>query len=163
VSCCRSTARAHHRRWPRRPGLRVHPAAAAPGSASCDRVPSTAPGGCSAADTHDRLVRARPWGRGGGRVPDYSLSPEAKYPAAIEQSCAVANGSPSAGRSMVWMGAPGRGGRQRRSNLAAAGHAVVQGRGGPPIRLQLLFYPVTNAAFDSGSYRNSPKGIPAPR
>ena len=43
-------------------------------------------------------------------------------------------------------------------NMAAAVTLMSKERGGPPIRLQLLFYPVTDAAFDTGSYLQFAEG-----
>ena len=42
--------------------------------------------------------------------------------------------------------------RQRGRQPDGGRHAAGQGRGGPPIRQQLLFYPVTDASFDTESY-----------
>jgi acetyl esterase len=43
-------------------------------------------------------------------------------------------------------------------NLAAAVTVLSRERGGPDIRLQLLFYPVTDAAFDTVSYLQFAEG-----
>ena len=46
--------------------------------------------------THDRLIRELADGTGAAVVfPNYSLSPEARYPTAIEESYAVLRGSPT--------------------------------------------------------------------
>ncbi len=42
--------------------------------------------------------------------------------------------------------------------MAAAVTLLSRERGGPDIRLQLLFYPVTNAAFDTASYYQFAEG-----
>jgi acetyl esterase/lipase len=81
--------------------------------------------------THDRLMRELVVGARAAVVfPEYRLSPEAKYPTAIEECYSV----------VKWVAACGR------------------ERGGPDIRLQLLFYPVTDAAFDTASYHQFAEG-----
>ncbi len=104
--------------------------------------------------THDRLIRALALGAKAGIVfPNYSRSPEAKYPTAIEESYAV----------LKWVAAKGAehgldpmrlavAGDNVGGNMAAAVTLLSKERGGLPIRLQLLFYPVTDAAFDTESY-----------
>src|SRR5260370_14857992 len=42
--------------------------------------------------------------------------------------------------------------------MAAAVTMLSRERGGPDIRLQLLFYPVTDAAFDTASYHQFAEG-----
>ena len=43
-------------------------------------------------------------------------------------------------------------------NMAAAVTLLSRERGGPDIQLQLLFYPVTDAAFDTASYHQFAEG-----
>lgn len=43
-------------------------------------------------------------------------------------------------------------------NIAAAVTLLAKERGGPPIVFQLLFYPVTNASFDTPSYMEYQEG-----
>ncbi|HYH63975.1 MAG TPA: alpha/beta hydrolase [Urbifossiella sp.] len=112
------------------------------------------------AHTHDRLVRVLATGAHAAVVfPEYSLSPEAKYPTAVEQCYAVA----------AWAAAGGGGGDLDGSRLAVAGDSVggnmaaaltllAKQRGGPAIAHQVLFYPVTEAAFDTESYREFATG-----
>ena len=106
------------------------------------------------AHTHDRLVRELAVGTGAAVVfPEYDLSPEARYPAAIEQSYAAA-------RWVVEYGAergldPTRiavAGDSVGGNMAAALTLMAKKRGDVPLLHQVLFYPVTNAAFDTASY-----------
>jgi acetyl esterase len=63
-------------------------------------------------------------------------------------------------RSRAWYGpgAPGRGRGQCWGNLAAALTLKSKECGGPVIRLQLLFYPVPDASFDTQSYRQFAEG-----
>jgi acetyl esterase len=110
--------------------------------------------------THDRLVRELAAGVGAAVVfPNYSLSPEAKYPTAIEEIYAVAR----------WVAEHGAEKRLDGSRLAVAGDSVggnmtialtlmAKERGGPAITAQVLFYPVTDANFDNGSYDQFAEG-----
>lgn len=106
------------------------------------------------AHTHDRLIRELA-ARGEVAVvfPNYSLSPEARYPVAIEESYAT----------VTWVAEHGRehgldgtrltvSGDSVGGNMAAAMTLMAKARGGPAIQRQLLFYPVTDAAFETESY-----------
>ncbi|MGW6117732.1 alpha/beta hydrolase [Nocardia sp. NPDC055165] len=106
------------------------------------------------AHTHDRLVRELAVGADAAVVfPEYDLSPEAKYPTAIEQNYAAAQ----------WVFAHGaeRGldatrfaavGDSVGGNMAAVLTLMAKDRGDVRISQQVLFYPVTNADFDTASY-----------
>jgi acetyl esterase len=110
--------------------------------------------------THDRLVRELAVGAGVAIVfPEYRLSPEARYPVAIEQNYAVAQ----------WIGREGAGKGLDASRLAVAGDSVggnmtaaatlmAKERGDVHFVAQLLFYPVTDASFDTGSYEQFAEG-----
>jgi len=112
------------------------------------------------AQTHDRLVRLLATGANAAVVfPNYALSPEAKYPTAIEQCYAAAR----------WVVESGGKHRLDGSRLAIAGDSVggnmtaavtllAKERGGPAFAHQVLFYPVTDADFDTGSYRQFASG-----
>ena len=112
------------------------------------------------AHTHDRLVRELATrARAATVFVNYSLSPEAKYPTAIEEIYAV----------LEWIGEhgaendldPGRiavAGDSVGGNMTAALTIMAKQRGGPPITAQLLYYPVTDASFDTGSYRQFASG-----
>ncbi|GAA4045235.1 alpha/beta hydrolase [Streptomyces shaanxiensis] len=112
------------------------------------------------AHTHDRLVRELAVGTGAAVVfPEYDLSPEARYPVAIEQNYAVAR----------WVVGEGAGKSLDASRIAVAGDSVggnmsaaltlmAKQRGDVPLVQQVLFYPVTDAAFDTGSYRQFAEG-----
>ncbi|AIQ58935.1 alpha/beta hydrolase [Paenibacillus borealis] len=104
--------------------------------------------------THDRLIRELATGAEAAVVfPEYSLSPEAKYPTAIEEIYAV----------LEWIGQEGSTYGLDASRLSVAGDSVggnmtaaitlmAKERSGPAISKQLLFYPVTDASFDTESY-----------
>lgn len=112
------------------------------------------------AHTHDRLVRELAVGVGAAVVfPEYDLSPEARYPVAIEQNYAVAQ----------WVVGEGAGHNLDASRIAVAGDSVggnmtaaltlmAKERGDVPLVQQVLFYPVTDAAFETGSYRQFAEG-----
>ncbi len=110
--------------------------------------------------THDRLVRELAVGSGAAVVfPQYSLSPAAKYPTAVEECCAalqwVADHGAAHGldAQRIAVAGDGTGG-----TMAAAVTLLVRERGGPTIGQQLLFYPATNAAFDTASYHEFAEG-----
>jgi acetyl esterase len=110
--------------------------------------------------THDRLVRELAVGTRAAVVfPDYSLSPEAKYPTAIEECYAVAS----------WVASHGAEHGLDASRLAVAGDSVggniaialtliAAERHGVSFRQQVLFYPVTDSSFDTRSYQEFATG-----
>ena len=112
------------------------------------------------AHTHDKLVRELAVEAQAAVVfPNYSLSPEARYPTAIEECYAVAKWVAEHGRSVGLD--PERlvvAGDSVGGNMAAAVTLLAKERGGPAIRRQLLFYPVTDAGFDTDSYRQFATG-----
>jgi len=112
------------------------------------------------AHTHDRLVRELAVGAGAAVVfPDYSLSPEAKYPTAIEESFAVATWIAASGAEHALD--PARiavAGDSVGGNMSAALTLLAKQRGGVAFVQQVLFYPVTDASFDTGSYRQFAEG-----
>src|SRR2546425_13089325 len=110
--------------------------------------------------THDRLVRELAVGAGAAVVfPVYRLCPEVSYPTALEECSMVAR----------WVARRGQehgldaqrlavAGDSVGGNMAAAVTLLSRERGEPDIRLQLLFYPVTDAAFDTASYHQFAEG-----
>src|SRR3989440_6164768 len=110
--------------------------------------------------THDRLVRELAVGAGAAVVfPVYRLCPEARYPTALEECYMAAQ----------WVSRRGQEYGLDAERLAVAGDSaggnmatvitlLSRERGGPDIRLQLLFYPVTDAAFDTASYHQFAEG-----
>ena len=112
------------------------------------------------AQTHDRLVRELAVGAGAAVVfPEYTRSPDVRYPVAIEQNYAVAEWIRDAGAghgldpARVAVAGDSVGG-----NMTAALTLMAKERGGPTLAAQVLFYPVTDAAFDTGSYRQFAEG-----
>ncbi|MEU9059452.1 alpha/beta hydrolase [Streptomyces sp. NPDC048430] len=112
------------------------------------------------AHTHDRLVRELAVGARAAVVfPEYDLSPEARYPVAIEQNYTVARwiveqgaakGLDAARLAVVGDSVGG--------NMAAALTLMAKQRGDLPLVQQVLFYPVTDANFDTGSYHQFATG-----
>ena len=112
------------------------------------------------AHTHDRLVRELAAGAGVAVVfPEYSLSPEVRYPCALEESWAVAR----------WVVAEGAhhgldpqhiavAGDSVGGNMSAALTLLAKQRGEVRFAAQVLFYPVTDAAFDTASYHQFAEG-----
>ncbi|HEX5165528.1 MAG TPA: alpha/beta hydrolase [Thermomicrobiales bacterium] len=104
--------------------------------------------------THERLVRELAEQTGAVYIfVNYTPSPEAQYPVAIEEAYAA----------LTWVAEHGAEIGVDPSRLAIAGDSVggnmtaavallANERGGPALRLQALFYPVTNAAFTTDSY-----------
>ncbi len=112
-------------------------------------------------DTHDGICRSLTNAAGCVVASvDYRLAPEAKYPAAAEDSYAalrwlVAN---AAGLGIdprrVAVGGDSAGG-----NLSTVVALMARDRGGPALVSQVLIYPVTNHDLDTGSYRENATGF----
>lgn len=110
--------------------------------------------------THEKLVRELA-ARTESLVvfPEYTRSPEAKYPTAIEQCYYVLSHlweitgelCPDLRRDTLTVAGDSVGG-----NMAIAMTLMAKARKGPKIQKQLLYYPVTNACFDTLSYRQFP-------
>ncbi|MEU9246012.1 alpha/beta hydrolase [Streptomyces sp. NPDC048385] len=112
------------------------------------------------AHTHDRLVRELAVGANAAVVfPEYDLSPEARYPVAVEQNWTVAKWVVEQGANKALD--PARiavAGDSVGGNMTAALTLMAKERGGLPLRRQVLFYPVTDASFDTGSYHQFAEG-----
>ena len=110
--------------------------------------------------THDRLIRELAVGTNSAVVfPEYSLSPEARYPVAIEQNYAVAQWVAEHGAEKDLDAAHiAIAGDSVGGNMTAAVTLLAKQRGGPRFWQQVLFYPVTDANFDTGSYEEFADG-----
>ena len=110
--------------------------------------------------THDRLVRELAVGTGAAVVfPNYSLSPEARYPTAIEEIYSVLEWVAEHGAERDLDGARvAVAGDSVGGNMTAALTLMAKQRSGPDLRAQVLFYPVTDASFDTGSYHEFAEG-----
>jgi acetyl esterase len=112
------------------------------------------------ADTHDRLVRELADGTEAAVVfVEYDRSPEAHYPVAIEQGYATAQ----------WIVREGDANQLDPDRIAVAGDSVGGGmtaalallakeRGDVRFVQQSMYYPVTDAAMDTGSYEQFAEG-----
>jgi acetyl esterase/lipase len=111
-------------------------------------------------ETHDRLVRNLAVGAQAAVVfPDYRRAPEAQYPSQIEEAYAAAAWIVERGREhdldpdQVAIAGDSVGG-----NMTIAVTLMAKDRGGPSFAAQLLYYPVTDAGMDTGSYRQFAEG-----
>jgi acetyl esterase len=111
-------------------------------------------------DTHDRLVRELANKANVAVVfVNYTPSPEAKYPVAIEQAYAATKWVAQNGQTInVNSSSLAVVGDSVGGNMAAAVTLLAKERGGLPIRFQVLFYPVTDANFDTQSYMTYQEG-----
>lgn len=110
--------------------------------------------------THDRLIRELANGAGAAVVfVNYTPSPEARYPVAIEQAYAATKYIAEHAKEFnfdakrIAVAGDSVGG-----NMAAVVALLAKERGGPKIDFQLLFYPVTDANFENGSYKKFANG-----
>lgn len=111
-------------------------------------------------ETHDHLIREIACGVNAAVVfVKYTRAPEARYPVAIEEGYAVTKwifetaGMINVDPSRIAVAGDGTGG-----NIAAAVTLLAKERSGPAIRFQVLFYPVTDARFDTDSYEKFASG-----
>jgi acetyl esterase len=111
-------------------------------------------------NTHDRLTRELAVGANAAVVfIDYDRSPEARYPTAIEQAYAsilyvVENAKTlqvDASRLAIFGDSVG-------GNMSAALMIMDKQRHGPRFALQVLYYPVTDANFETASYNTFADG-----
>jgi acetyl esterase len=111
-------------------------------------------------NTHDRLTRELAVGANAAVVfVDYDRSPEARYPTAIEQGYgSILHVVERARELKIDASHLALFGDSVGGNMAAALTLMAKERRGPRFALQVLFYPVTDANFDSGSYRQFAEG-----
>ena len=112
------------------------------------------------ARTHDRLVRELAVGADATLVfVDYDRAPEHRYPVAIEQAHAatryVSEHAEEFGVDATRLAVAGD---SVGGNMATVVSLLARQRCGPAIAGQLLFYPVTNAHFETGSYKQFADG-----
>ena len=110
--------------------------------------------------THERLVRDLVVESGAMAVfPDYTPSPEAHYPTAIHQAYAATKWVSEHGGEI---GADGTRlavvGNSVGGNMAAVVSLMAKDQGGPRISFQALLWPVTDARFDTESYKEFAEG-----
>lgn len=112
-------------------------------------------------DTHDRLVREIANGANAAVVfVNFTPSPEAKYPTPIEEAYAATKYISENGKNFNLDGSRlAFAGDSVGGNMVAAVLLLAKERGGPKINYQVLFYPVTDANFDTQSYQQYATGI----
>jgi acetyl esterase/lipase len=104
--------------------------------------------------THQRMVRDLVVASGAAAVfVNYTPSPEAQYPIAINQAYAATKWIAENGATI---GVDGQrlavAGNSVGGNMATVVAMMAKDKGGPKIKLQVLFWPVTNAYFKTASY-----------
>ena len=104
--------------------------------------------------THQRMVRDLVVASGAAAVfVNYTPSPEAHYPVAINQAYAATKWVAKNGTSI---GVDGKrlavAGNSVGGNMATVVALMAKDKKGPEIKLQVLFWPVTNAYFETESY-----------
>jgi len=111
-------------------------------------------------NTHDRLIREIANGAQAAVVfVEYDRSPETQYPVPIEQAYAATRYV--AEHAQQFKIDPSRiavAGDSVGGNMAAAVTLLAKQRSAPAIGFQVLFYPVTDANFDNGSYHEFANG-----
>jgi acetyl esterase len=112
------------------------------------------------ADTYDYYMRELTNGSGAALVfVEYSRSPEARYPVALEECFAAT----------TWVAAHGHELNVNSSQIAVAGDSaggnmaaviclLAKQRGGPALTAQILIYPATGHVFDSTSFNEFATG-----
>ncbi|WP_308492773.1 alpha/beta hydrolase [Microbacterium terrisoli] len=112
------------------------------------------------AGTHDRLVRELATGVDAAVVfVEYDRSPEARHPVAIEQAYAVAQWITDSGsENGLDAACMAIAGDSVGGNMAAVVALLAKSRGDVVFVHQSLYYPVTDAAMDTASYREFAEG-----
>lgn len=110
--------------------------------------------------THDRLIRKLANGVEAAVVfVNFTPSPEAHYPVALEEAYAatqwIEENGPALNLDVSHIAVAGD---SAGGNLAAALALLAKERGTPHIGYQALFYPVTDANFDTDSYHQFAEG-----
>jgi acetyl esterase/lipase len=110
--------------------------------------------------THERLVRDLVSYSGAVAVfVNYTPSPEARYPVAINEIYAATKWVAEHGKDIGVDGSRlAIAGNSVGGNMAAAVSLMAKDKGGPKLRFQVLLWPVTDANFDTGSYNEFAQG-----
>lgn len=105
--------------------------------------------------THKRMVRDLSVLTGYvGVFVNYSLSPETKYPQAVNEVYAAAKWIAAHGDEINVDGSKlGIVGNSAGGNLATASALMAKEKGTPLFKVQILFWPVTDANFETESYK----------
>jgi acetyl esterase len=110
--------------------------------------------------THERLIRDLVVGSGAAAVyVDYTPSPEAHYPTAINQAYAAPQWVAENGQDI---GVDGTrlavAGNSVGGNMAAVVSLMAKDKGTPALKYQVLLWPVTDANFNNASYNQFADG-----
>ena len=110
--------------------------------------------------THERLVRDLVVGSGAAAVfVNYTPSPEAHYPMAINQAYAATQWVAEHGKEINVDGKRlAVAGNSVGGNMAAVVALMAKDKGTPTIRFQVLLWPVTDASFETASYNQFAEG-----
>ena len=110
--------------------------------------------------THQRLIRDLVVGSGAVAVyVDYTPSPEAHYPTAIDQAYGATRWVAEHGKEIgVDSKRLAVAGNSVGGNMAAVVALMAKEQKTPVLRFQLLLWPVTDASFETGSYKQFAEG-----
>lgn len=110
--------------------------------------------------THERFVRDLVVGSGAAAVfVNYTPSPEARFPVAINEAYVATKWVAEHGKEINVDGSRlAVAGNSVGGNMAAVVSLMAKDKGGPKIRFQMLFWPVTDASFDNASYNQFAEG-----
>lgn len=110
--------------------------------------------------THERLIRDLVVGSGAAAVyVDYTPSPEAQFPTAINQAYAATRWVAEHGREIGVDGSRlAVAGNSVGGNMAAVVAIKAKEAGTPKLRFQALLWPVTDANFNNASYNQFAEG-----
>ncbi|MGY1449063.1 alpha/beta hydrolase [Pseudomonas chlororaphis] len=110
--------------------------------------------------THERLVRDLVVGSGAAAVfVNYTPSPEAHYPVAVNQAYAATQWVAEHGQEINVDGKRlAVAGNSVGGNMAAVVSLMAKDKGTPAILFQLLLWPVTDANFETASYNQYAEG-----
>ncbi|KXG83152.1 alpha/beta hydrolase [Pseudomonas mosselii] len=110
--------------------------------------------------THERLIRDLVVGSGAAAVyVDYTPSPEARFPTAINQAYAATRWVAEHGKEIGVDGSRlAVAGNSVGGNMAAVVAIKAKEAGTPKLRFQALLWPVTDANFNNGSYNQFAEG-----
>ncbi|QXH46869.1 alpha/beta hydrolase [Pseudomonas xanthosomatis] len=110
--------------------------------------------------THERLIHDLVVGSGAAAVyVDYTPSPEAKFPTAINQAYAATRWVAEHGQQIGVDGSRlAVAGNSVGGNMAAVVAIKAKEAGTPKLRFQALLWPVTDANFNNGSYNQFAEG-----
>lgn len=110
--------------------------------------------------THERLIRDLVIRSGAAAVyVDYTPSPEAKYPTAVNQAYAATQWVAEHSKELELDGSRlAVAGNSVGGNMAAVVALKAKAAGTPALKFQLLLWPVTDASFENTSYQQFQQG-----